>query len=68
MATYKMITVVGTSPTSYADATEKAVQDAAKTVRHLGWFEVKEMRGRIAEGRVAEYQVKIEAGFRVEGD
>lgn len=65
--TYKMITVVGTSPKSYEEAIEKAIAEASLTVRGLAWFEVKEMRGRISEGTVAQYQVKIEVGFRVEG-
>jgi flavin-binding protein dodecin len=65
--TYKMITLVGTSPQSYEEAIENAVAEASLTVRGLAWFEVKELRGRISEGRVAQYQAKIEAGFRVEG-
>ncbi len=68
MTTFKMITVVGISPKSYADATEKAVTEAAKTVRNLAWFEVREFRGRIADGKIAEYQVKLELGFRIEGE
>jgi len=64
--TYKLITLVGVSSKSYADATQNAVSAAAKTVRNLGWFEVKEMRGRIQDGRIAEYQVMVEIGFKLE--
>ena len=67
MATYKLITVVGTAKESYAKATESAVAEAARTLRNIDWFEVKEMRGRVKDGRVAEYQVKVEIGFRLEG-
>jgi len=42
------------------------VTQATTTVRNLAWFEVQEMRGRIQGERVAEYQVKIQVGFRVE--
>ena len=66
MATHKLITIVGTSPESFARATQSAIEEAARTVRHLEWFEVKEMRGRISEGRVAQFQVKLEVGFRLE--
>jgi flavin-binding protein dodecin len=66
--TFKMITVVGTSASSYQDAIQSAVADAAASVRHLAWFEVVEMRGRIEQGRVAEYQAKLHVGFRVDGD
>ncbi len=64
--TFKMLTVVGTSPESYKEAIDNALSDTAATVRNLSWFEVKEFRGRIADGKVAEYQVKIQIGFRVE--
>lgn len=64
--TYKMVTVVGTSPESYEAAIANALSDATATVRNLSWFEVQEQRGRIADGKVAEYQIKLQIGFRVE--
>src|SRR4029453_739882 len=45
MRTYKLIELVGTSPTSYAEATKNAVERAGETLRGLGWFEVTELRG-----------------------
>ena len=47
-------------------ATGVAVSDAAGSLRNLGWFEVKELRGRISGDRVAEFQVKVEIGLLVE--
>jgi hypothetical protein len=64
--TYKLTEVVGTSPTSFAEAVRAAVTEAAKTIRHMSWFEVVEERGRITEGKVAEFQVTIKIGFRLE--
>jgi flavin-binding protein dodecin len=64
--TYKMVTVVGTSTDSYEAAIKNALSDAATTVRNLSWFEVQEQRGRIVDGKVAEYQIKLQIGFRVE--
>mgnify|MGYP001591627052 CR=1 FL=1 len=64
--TYKMVTVVGTSPDSYEAAIANALSDATATVRNLSWFEVREQRGRIVDGKVAEYQIKLQIGFRVE--
>ena len=64
--TYKITELVGTSPTSYAEATKAAVAEAAKTLRHMAWFEVVEERGRIVDGAVAEFQVTIKIGFRIE--
>ncbi len=63
---YKKIEVVGTSPVSFAEAVKSAIQQASKTVRHMDWFEVVEMRGRIKGGDVAEFQVTIRIGFKLE--
>jgi flavin-binding protein dodecin len=64
--TYKITELVGTSPTSFAEATKAAVAEAAKTLRNMAWFEVVEERGRIVDGVVAEFQVTIKIGFRIE--
>jgi dodecin len=63
---YKKIEIVGTSTQSFADATRIAVEEAAKTVHHLNWFEVAEMRGAIRDGKVAEFQVTLRIGFKIE--
>ena len=64
--TYKLVEIVGTSDNSFAKAVASGVQRASKSLRNLDWFEVTEMRGRIEKGRVAQYQVKIKVGFRLE--
>jgi flavin-binding protein dodecin len=66
MAIYKKIEIVGTSPVSFAEATRAAVEEAAKTVRNMSWFEVAEQRGAVKDGKVLEFQVTIRIGFRVE--
>lgn len=66
MSTYKMTEIVGTSSTSFAEATKSAVKRASKTLRSLGWFEVVDQRGLIKEGEVAEFQVTIKVGFKLE--
>ncbi len=63
---YKKLEVVGTSPVSFAEAVKDAVAEAAKTVRQMDWFEVVEERGRIQNGAVAEFQVTIKIGFRLD--
>ncbi len=66
MSTYKKIEIVGTSPESFAKAVDAGVKQASKTLRHLDWFEVSELRGRIEDGEVAEYQVSLKLGMRLE--
>ena len=64
--TYKLVEIVGTSSESFAKAADAGVRRAAKTLKHVDWFEVTEMRGRVADGHVAQYQVKMKVGFRLE--
>jgi flavin-binding protein dodecin len=64
--TFKIIELVGTSRESFADAVRAAVEEAAKTVRNMSWFEVVQQRGRIQDGKVAEFQVTIKVGFKLE--
>ena len=63
---YKLAELVGTSKVSFADAAHNAVERAAKTVRNLDWFEVSELRGAVRDGRVAQFQVKLKIGFRLD--
>jgi flavin-binding protein dodecin len=64
---YKIIEIVGSSTDSIEDAVQKAVTRASATIRDLRWFEIKETRGHIEEGRVAHYQVTLRIGFTLDG-
>ena len=64
--TYKIMEIVGTSPTSFAEAVKAGIAEASTTVRHMDWFEVVEERGRIVNGAVQEFQVTLKVGFKIE--
>jgi dodecin len=64
--TYKLIELVGTSPTSSDEAVRNAIQKAAVTIKHIDWFQVIESRGHVENDRVAHFQVTIKVGFRIE--
>ena len=64
---YKLIELTGTSTTSIEDAVGAAIRRAHKTIKNLCWFQVVEMRGNIAKGKVHHWQVTIKVGFTVEG-
>ena len=66
--TFKLIELVGTSTKSFEEAVQSAVADAAKSLRELAWFEVLEHRGRIRDGAVYEWQVKVHVAFKIEAD
>ncbi len=64
---YSVSEIVGSSPGTIDDAIRNALERAAKTLRHLNWFEVTEIRGQINDdGSIAYYQVMLKVGFRLE--
>ncbi len=65
---FKVTELTGTSPTSVEEAVSHAIERAARTLRHLKWFEVIETRGAIADGKVSEWQVTIKVGFALEDE
>ena len=64
--TYKLIELVGTSPTSTDDAIRNAIQKASDTLKHIDWFQVVETRGHVEDGRITHFQVALKVGFRIE--
>jgi flavin-binding protein dodecin len=63
---FKLVELTGTSTKSLEDAIQNAVAKAAKTVRHLRWFEVLETRGSIDDDKVTQWQVTVKIGFALE--
>lgn len=61
---FKKIELVGTSPNSFAEAAANAVAKAAETENGMRWFEVVELRGAIADGKVSQYQTTIRIGCK----
>lgn len=66
MSIFKKVEIVGTSTTSFAAAVSDAIEEAGKSIRHMSWFEVVEQRGRIQDGKIAEYQATLRIGFKLE--
>jgi dodecin len=63
---YKTVEITGSSPDGVTQAIDRAIAKASQTLRNLDWFEVASVRGQLAEGRVAHYQVTLKVGFRLE--
>ncbi|MDF2048967.1 dodecin [Arthrobacter sp. Cr_A7] len=64
--TYSISEIVGTSTQGVDDAVRNGIAKASQTLRNLDWFEVKEIRGHLEEGQIADWQVTIKLGFRLE--
>jgi hypothetical protein len=62
---YKSVDITGTSPESITQAINNAITKASQTLRHIGWFEVENIRGYIEEERT-HFQVSLKIGFRLE--
>ena len=58
---------MGTSPNGVDDAIRNAVSRANQTLRNIDWFEMTEVRGHLADGQVADWQVTVKIGFRLDG-
>jgi hypothetical protein len=63
--TYKLIELVGISEINYEEAIKNAVAKATETLHGLSWFEVIELRGRIDNDKVTEFQAKLKVAFKV---
>lgn len=63
---YKVIELVGSSESSIEDAINTAIGRASKSLRHLRWFELTELRGHIEDGKVKHFQVGLKVGFTME--
>ena len=62
---YKIVELVGSSPTGIEDAIQGAIARASTTIDNIRWFEVLETRGHVEGGKVSHYQVTIKVGFTV---
>ena len=62
--TYVITEIVGVSDGSISQAAANAIARANQTLKALDWFELKEVRGTIIDGKVGEYQVTLDVGFR----
>ncbi|MGW3295866.1 dodecin [Streptomyces xiamenensis] len=65
---YRVTEIVGSSPEGLDAAIRNGIARASRTLRHLDWFEVTEVRGHIVDGAIEHYQVGLKVGFRLDGD
>ena len=63
---YKKIEIVGSSSESIEKAIENALAKANESIRNMRWFEVKETRGHIEDGKVSHYQITLKIGFTLD--
>jgi flavin-binding protein dodecin len=63
---YKIIEIVGTSPTSWEKAASAAVEKASQTLRDLRIAEVTQQDIVINDGKIESYRVRLKVSFKYE--
>jgi dodecin len=66
MPVVRVIEVIATSETSFEDAIQQAVADAAKTLRNIRSVYVKEMNAKVENDRVVSYGINAKVSFELD--
>lgn len=62
----KVIEVIAASDKDFSDATRKAVEEAAKTVKNIKSVYIKEMKASVENNQIVSYAVNAKISFEVE--
>ena len=61
---YKVIELVGTSPKSWEEAVQNAVEKAAQSLRDLRIAEVQKLDAKIENGKIITYRARVSVSFK----
>ncbi len=61
---YKIIEIVGTSPTSWEDAAKTAIETASQTLEDLRIAEVVKQDVTIENGKVTGFRIRLTISFK----
>jgi len=67
MSVYKIIEVVGASPSSWEDAAKQAIEAASKSIRDIRIAEVVKFDVRLEGGKIVEFRTRVNLSFKYEG-
>jgi flavin-binding protein dodecin len=62
----KVVTIIGSSPESFAKAADVAVQEAAKTLRGITGASVVSMSVEVEGDRISMYRTTVNIAFGIE--
>jgi dodecin len=62
---YRLAEIVGSSPNGIDEAIRNGMQRADRTLQHMDWVEVTQIRGHVVDGQIADWQVGMKIGFRL---
>lgn len=61
---YKIIELVGTSPSSWDEAAKNAVETASKSLKDVRIAEVSTLDMKIEDGKVAAFRARVKLSFK----
>ena len=61
---YKVIRLVGSSPTSWEEAAKNAVDTAGKSLRDLRVAEIQKLDLKVEDGKVVAYRALVNLSFK----
>jgi dodecin len=62
---YKIIELVGSSPTSWEEAAKAAVEKASKTLDDVRIAEIVKLDMRVEDGKVVAYRARVTVSFKL---
>jgi flavin-binding protein dodecin len=62
----KVVTIIGSSPESFARAADSAVQEASRTIRNITGADVVSMSAAVENGKISEYKTTVNIAFAVD--
>ena len=62
---YKIIELVGTSPTSWEEAAKHAVETASKSLDDLRVAEILKLDLKVEDGKVVAYRARVSVSFKL---
>ena len=62
----KVVTIIGSSPESFAKAADAAVQEASKTLRGITGAHVASMSAEVTDGKISQYRTTVDIAFGLE--
>lgn len=66
MAILKVIEVLSSSENSWEEATQKAVTQAAKSLKNIRSIYVQEQSAVVEDGKITEFRVNVKLTFEIE--
>jgi dodecin len=65
VAVYKIITLVGTSETSWEAAAKSAVETASSSLDDVRVAEIEKLDMKVEDGKVVAYRAKVNVSFKI---